>query len=163
MRRRPGRPFHANTYELFQRSNTSHPRLAGRTALETVEKRHSEQPSNIYAPTRMSAGTFFSEKCNLKRYVTRPTNLDHYSNTMMTSTEISHVALQYYVLCNITHNLSFADAQLLGKFRMKSILNTVNNTTLPMLRHDNDAEANRKTGYNVLRSVKNQGNNFDSK
>jgi hypothetical protein len=67
------------------------------------------------------------------------------------------------LLCNITHNLSFADAQLLAKFLMKAILNSVNNTALAMLRHDNDVEAESKTRYKVLRAVKIQGNNFDSK
>src|ERR1700730_7058342 len=69
------------------------------------------------------------------------------------------------LLCNITHNLSVADAQLLVKalvkFLMKAILNSVNNTTLAMLRHDNDVEAESKTRYKVLRAVKIQGNNFD--
>jgi hypothetical protein len=59
------------------------------------------------------------------------------------------------LLCNITHNLSFADAQLLGEFRMKAILDNENNTILILLRHVNDAEADSKTRYNVLRSVKN--------
>jgi len=67
------------------------------------------------------------------------------------------------LLCNITHNLSFADAQLLVKFLMKSILNNVNNTIVTLLRHDNDVEAESKTRYKVLRAVKIQGNNFDSK
>ncbi|MGB6697516.1 MAG: hypothetical protein WBE80_02010, partial [Methylocella sp.] len=52
--------------------------------------------SNIHAATRMSAGTFFSEKAYLKRYVVTPPNVDCNSNIMMTSTEISYVALQYY-------------------------------------------------------------------
>src|ERR1700730_11367229 len=59
------------------------------------------------------------------------------------------------LLCNITHNLSVADAQLLVKalvkFLMKAILNSVNNTALAMLRHDNDVEAESKTRYKVLR------------
>jgi hypothetical protein len=63
------------------------------------------------------------------------------------------------LLCNITHNLSFADAQLLVKFLMNAILN---NTTITMLRHDNDVEAESKSRYKVLRAVKIQGNNFDS-
>jgi hypothetical protein len=67
------------------------------------------------------------------------------------------------LLCNITHNLSFADAQLLVKFLLKANLNSVNNTALIMLRHDNDVEAESKTRYKVLRAVKIQGNNFDSK
>jgi len=57
---------------------------------------------------------------------------------MMTSTEISHVALQYYAY------LSFADAQLLVKFPINAIFNSVNNTILIMLRHDNDVEAESK-------------------
>ena len=67
------------------------------------------------------------------------------------------------LLCNIMHNLSFADAQLLAKFLMKAILNSVNNTALVMLRHDNDVEAESKTRYKVLRAVKIQGNIFGSK
>jgi hypothetical protein len=35
------------------------------------------------------------------------------------------------LLRNITHNLSFADAQLLAKIRLKIILNSVNNATFP--------------------------------
>jgi hypothetical protein len=66
------------------------------------------------------------------------------------------------LLRNITHNLSFADAQLLAKIRLKAILNSVNNTTFPALRHDNDVEAEGKLRYKVLRAVKIQGNNFDS-
>jgi hypothetical protein len=67
------------------------------------------------------------------------------------------------LLCNITHNLCFADAQLLAKVLLKAILNRVNNTILIMLRHDNDVEAKSRTRYKVLRAVKIQGNNFDSK
>ena len=67
------------------------------------------------------------------------------------------------LLRNITHNLSFADAQLLVKFLMKAILNSVNNTIPGMLRHDNNVEADSKTRYKVFRAVKIQGNNFDSK
>jgi hypothetical protein len=59
------------------------------------------------------------------------------------------------LLCNITHNLSFAVAQLLGEFRMKAILNSENNTILTLLQHVNNAEADSKTRYNVFRSVKN--------
>jgi hypothetical protein len=61
------------------------------------------------------------------------------------------------------HNLSFADAQLLAKFPLKAILNSVNNTTPPLLRHDNDVEADSKTRYKGLRAVKIEGNNVDSK
>ncbi|MGB7044169.1 MAG: hypothetical protein WBD65_04430 [Methylocella sp.] len=46
---------------------------------------------------------------------------------------------------------------------MKAILNSVNNTILTMLRHDNDVEAESKTRYKVLRAVIIQGNNFGSK
>jgi hypothetical protein len=46
---------------------------------------------------------------------------------------------------------------------MKAILNSVKNTNLTLLRHDNDVEAESKTRYKVLRAVKIQGNNFDSK
>ena len=66
------------------------------------------------------------------------------------------------LLCNITHNLSFADAQLLVKFLMKFILDSVSSTTLKVLRHDNDVEAESKTRYKVLRAVKIQRNDFDS-
>ena len=66
------------------------------------------------------------------------------------------------LLCNITRNLSFADAQLLAKFPLNANLNSVNNTTTTMLRHDNDVEAKSKTRYKVLRAVKIQGNNSDS-
>jgi hypothetical protein len=66
------------------------------------------------------------------------------------------------LLCNIRHNLSFAVAQLLVKFLMKSILNSVSSTTHSVLRHDNDVEAECKTRYKVLRAVKIQGNNCDS-
>jgi hypothetical protein len=51
------------------------------------------------------------------------------------------------LLCNIMHNLSFAGAQLLAKFPPKAILNSVNNTTPLMLRHDNDVEADSKNRY----------------
>jgi hypothetical protein len=71
------------------------------------------------------------------------------------------------LLCNISHNLSFADAQFLVlnflRIFLKAILNSVNNTALALLRHDNDVEAESKTRYKVLRAVKIQGNNFDSK
>ena len=67
------------------------------------------------------------------------------------------------LLCNISHNLSFADAQLLAKFLLKANLNSVNNTTITLLRHDNDVEAKSKTRYKVLRAVKIHGLNFDSK
>ena len=67
------------------------------------------------------------------------------------------------LLCDITHNLSFANAQLLVKVVVKSICNMVTNTNLTMLRHGIDVEADRKTRYKVLRAVKIQGNNFDSK
>jgi hypothetical protein len=66
------------------------------------------------------------------------------------------------LLCNITRNLSFADAQLLVKFPLKANLNSVNNTTITLLRHDNDVEAKSKTRYKVLRAVKIHGNNSDS-
>jgi hypothetical protein len=46
---------------------------------------------------------------------------------------------------------------------MKAILNSVKNTTFTLPRHDNDVEAESKTRYKVLRAVKIQGNNFDSK
>jgi hypothetical protein len=65
------------------------------------------------------------------------------------------------LLCNITHNLSFADAQLLAKFPPKAILNSVKNTTITLLRHDNDVEAKSKTRHKVLRAVKIQGNNSE--
>jgi hypothetical protein len=61
----------------------------------------------------------------------------------MTSTQIS------VLLCNITHNLNFADAQLLVKFLMRGILN---NTIVAMLRHDNDVEADSKTKYKAVRA-----------
>ena len=69
------------------------------------------------------------------------------------------------LLCNITRNLGFADAQLLAKFPLKANLikanlNSVNNTTITMLRHDNDVEAKSKTRYKVLRAVKIPGNKF---
>jgi hypothetical protein len=67
------------------------------------------------------------------------------------------------LLRNITRNLCFADAQLLVKVLLKAILNRVNNTTTTLLRHDNDVEAKSRTRYKVLRAVKIQGNNFDSK
>jgi hypothetical protein len=67
------------------------------------------------------------------------------------------------LLRNITHNLSFADAQLLVKFLMKAILNSASNTIPTLLRHDNDVEAMSKTRYKVLRAVKIQGKNFGSK
>jgi hypothetical protein len=67
------------------------------------------------------------------------------------------------LLCNITHNLSFADAQLLAKFPPKPILNSVNNTATLMLRHDNDVEAKSETRYKEIRAVKIQVNNSDSK
>ena len=38
---------------------------------------------------------------------------------------------------------------------MKAILDSENNTILILLQHVNDAEADSKTRYNVLRSVKN--------
>jgi 5-methylthioribose kinase len=66
------------------------------------------------------------------------------------------------LLCDITQNLGFADDQFVAKL-LKAILNSVNNTNLTLLRHDNDVEADRKTRYKVLRAVKIQGNNFDSK
>ena len=59
------------------------------------------------------------------------------------------------LLRNIMHNLSFADAQLLGKFLMKAILSSANNTILIVLRHDNFVEAESKTRYKGLRAVKN--------
>jgi hypothetical protein len=59
------------------------------------------------------------------------------------------------LLCNITNNLGFADAQLLGKFLMNVILNNANNTTVIMLRHDNDAKACSKHRSTVFRSEKN--------
>ena len=62
------------------------------------------------------------------------------------------------LLCNITRNLSFADAQFLAKF----ILATLNSTTLTLLRHDNDVEADSKSRHKVVRAVKIKGNNFDS-
>jgi hypothetical protein len=51
---------------------------------------------------------------------------------------------------------------LLAKFLLKANLNSVNNTTTTMLRHDNDVEAKSKTRHKVLRAVKIQGNNSDS-
>ena len=66
------------------------------------------------------------------------------------------------LLRNITHNLSFADAQLLAKIRLKVILKQRKQYNLLPLRHDNDVEAEGKLRYKVLRAAKIQGNNFDS-
>jgi hypothetical protein len=125
--------------------------------LETVEKRHSVQLSNIHAATRTSAGTFSREKAHPKRCVTAPATLDHNSNVVMTSIEIFHVALQYYA------QFKFCKCSIACENLMKAILSSANNTILIMLRHDNVVEAESKTRYKVLRAVKIQGNNFDSK
>jgi hypothetical protein len=44
-----------------------------------------------------------------------------------------------------------------------TILNIVNNTNNLVLRHDNDGEADSKITFKVLRAVKIQGRNLDSK
>jgi hypothetical protein len=72
------------------------PSLSGPNGVGNGRKAAPAQLSNIHAATRMSAGTFFREKANLKRCVATLANLDHNSNAVMTSTEISHVALQYF-------------------------------------------------------------------
>jgi hypothetical protein len=94
-------------------SDQTHDTLAQQAELRWKRvKSGTLQQSNIHAATRASAGTFFRGIANLKRYVTTPANLDCKSNVVMTSTEISHVALQYYtqfkfcrcsIACEISH------------------------------------------------------------
>jgi hypothetical protein len=58
------------------------------------------------------------------------------------------------LLCNNTHNLSFADAQLLAKFLcelfLKAILDCASKATHLMLRHAIDVEAESRTRYKAL-------------
>jgi len=72
----------------------------------------------------------------------------------MTSTEISHVALQYcaqfkFCRCSISCEVYFKV--------ILTILNSVNNTNNLMLRHDNDGEADSKITFKGLRAVNIQG------
>jgi hypothetical protein len=89
-----------------------------------------------------------SEKANLKRYVTTPANLHCNSNVVMTSTEISHVALQYYaqfkfcrcsIACEISYEIHFKQCKQYNPQHAPA---------------SQDVEAESKIRYKVLRAVK---------
>jgi hypothetical protein len=94
-------------------------------------------------PSRRGPRTF-GEYANLKRYVTTPANLNHNSNAVMTSTEISHVALQSCA------QFKFCRCSIACEISLRIFLDSASKATHLMLRHAIDVEAESRTRYKAL-------------